>query len=77
MTAKEKAEELVGKFFDAEDSEGRAMFYFKEDAKKCALVSVDEMTKILPFTDLNTYMGKWCERQRDYLNEVKLEIEKL
>ena len=71
MTAKEKAEELVGKFFDAEDSEGRAMFYFKEDAKKCALISVDEMTKILPFTDLNTY------RQRDYLNEVKLEIEKL
>jgi hypothetical protein len=32
------------------------------------------MIKQLPFTDLNTYIGKWCESQRQYLQEVKEEL---
>jgi hypothetical protein len=71
MTAKEKAKELVNKFFfDTTLNEF-------EDCKDCALVAVDEMISMLPFTDLTTYMGKWCEQQRNYLNEVKQEIENL
>jgi hypothetical protein len=35
------------------------------------------MISMLPFTDLTTYIGKWCEQQRQYLEDVKQEIEKL
>jgi hypothetical protein len=46
-------------------------------AKQCALIAFDEMISMLPFTDLTTYIGKWCEQQRQYLEDVKQEIEKL
>jgi hypothetical protein len=56
MIAKEKAEELLAKF------EHEICF---TDAKKCALIAVDELIKE---TD-------WSET--DYWTEVKQEIEKL
>jgi hypothetical protein len=50
---------------------------FKSTAKQCALNTVDQMISVLPFTDINTSLGKYCESERNYLNEVKQEIEKL
>jgi hypothetical protein len=85
MTPKEKAEQLISNFSpyvycymgsgmltNTCDDEA-----IKMNAKQCALIAVDEMIAMLPFTDLTTYMGKWCEQQRNYLNEVKQELEKL
>jgi hypothetical protein len=79
MTAKEKAEELVSKFFNVfiEDEDE----HYEETAwrlsKELAIVEVGEMISMLPFTDTNTYIGKWCERERNFLNEVKEEIRNL
>lgn len=73
MTPKEKAKKLFDYHY----------FYVRNDKNKryisiqCALITVDEMIAMLPFTDLNTYIGRWCEQQRNYLNEVKQELEKL
>ena len=69
MTAKEKAEELLNKFFDVEDSKGRSIIYFRLDAKQCALIAVDEiLNAIKPFGLL---LGK------DYWQEVKQELDNL
>jgi hypothetical protein len=46
----------------------------KQLALQCAIITVNAMIKQLPFTDLNTYIGKWCESQRQYLQEVKEEL---
>lgn len=69
MTAKQKADELVDRFYWT-FGDG----YLGEQHIQLALITVDEMIKQLPFTDLNTYIGKWCEQQRQFLNEVKSEI---
>lgn len=75
MTPKEKAFELVMKMRKVE-------LWIEEHidwkaSKQCALIAVNQMISMLPFTDLTTYIGKWCEQQRQYLEEVKQEIEKL
>ena len=70
MTPKEKAEELIEKF-------SNAVLMDDYEAKQCALIAVNQMISMLPFTDLNTYIGKWCEQQRQYLEEVKQEIESI
>ena len=72
MTPKEKAKELVNQY-----DETLTYLESKSKAKKCALIAVNEMISMLPFTDLTTYIGKWCEQQRQYLEDVKQEIEKL
>jgi hypothetical protein len=79
MTAKEKAKELFVKFIeDTKDwSELDGYVVNEYSAKQCALIAVNQMISMLPFTDLTTYIGKWCEQQRQYLEEVKQEIEKL
>lgn len=46
-------------------------------AKQCALIAVDQMISVLPFTDVNTSLGKYCENERAYLEQVKQEIHKL
>jgi len=71
MTAKEKAEELVNKFSFFADTLHNGN---KENAKQCALISVDEIIKSNPHsnpfnTDVHSTMGYW--------NEVRYEIEKL
>jgi hypothetical protein len=72
MTPKEKAKEL----FEEIDN---CLTYLESrtKVKQCALIAVNEMISMLPFTDLTTYIGKWCEQQRQYLEDVKQEIEKL
>ena len=63
MTTKEKAEELVNKYWDDIPD------LFFEDAKQCALIAVDELIYETQFEVPNI-------RQR-YWQEVKQEIEKL
>ena len=77
MTAKEKARELVDEFqkqifFDVTNERLDI-----EEAKGCALIAVDQMISVLPFTDINTSLGKYCEKERAYLEEVRHEIQKL
>lgn len=66
MTPKEKAEQLMNKFFNYcsyewyEGEEGH-----KENMKQCALIAVDEIIEHC------NYANKW------YWQEVKQEIEKL
>ncbi len=87
MKPKEKAEQLVELFI--EHSDGVPDDYDWMDpvshsdkkqfmsAKQCALISVDQMIDMLPFTDIMTGIGRWCEMKRQYLYEVKEEIQKL
>jgi homoserine trans-succinylase len=60
MTAKEKAKELVDKFLNEQNNTEEI-----SEAKQCALICVDEILRILPFTDVK------------YWQEVKQEINKL
>jgi hypothetical protein len=46
-------------------------------AKQCALKTVDQMISVLPFTDVNTSLGRYCEKERAYLEQVRNEIQKL
>jgi len=88
MTPKEKAEELVGKFY--------FLVQTKEEQKRCALMTVDEIIKMLmslykpeytTFNTVNELMYKFeesneCEVMDGYemvmyYDEVKQEIEKL
>ena len=74
MKPKEKAEELVNKYLMA-----TPIPFHIDDAKKCALIAVDE---ILELTKRNTYNSfDWNEitgvRYDKFWIEVKQEIEKL
>lgn len=78
MTPKEKAAQLVRKMFDVDkhdDLENPSMQY--SHAKKCALIAVDQMMLVLPFTDINTSLGKYCIKEITYLEQVRNEIKKL
>ena len=46
-------------------------------AKQCALIAVNQMISVLPFTDVNTSLGRYCEKERAYLEQVRTEIQKL
>ena len=73
MTPKEKAEDLVAKFFQFKprlkfDIDNENEYY---QAKKCALIAVDEIIIALNF-------HQWQNtKQIDYYIEVRQEIEKL
>ena len=70
MKAKEKAKELVDRFyFNGIKDEEYSMQY--EDGVQCALICVDEITE--SFNSLEYYP----EDLRDYWQEVKQEISKL
>ena len=79
MTPKEKAKELVDKIYQIfeDDEDEHFIDTSKRISKQSALIAVNQMISMLPFTDLNTYIGKWCEQQRQYLEEVKQEIESI
>ena len=64
----EKAEELVNKYLLA-----TPVGFHIDDAKKCALIAVDEVIKSNPINPSEEY-GKSSEM---YWQEVKQEIEKL
>lgn len=72
MTAKEKANQLVNRFMpfvEAYSSEGQIA-----NAIECALMVVDEMKSVLPFTDIGKSLGRYCESERNFLDEVISEI---
>lgn len=76
MTPKEKAEELVNKFFiidiDSDIYDNFKMDYFY--AQRCALIAVYEIIRANPHSNpLNTNVYSTM----DYWQEVKQEIEKL
>ncbi len=77
MTEFDKAKELVSRFSVTSVKMSDDSHIEFPTAKIHAIICVDEMIKMLPFTDLNTYIGRWCEQQRQYLEDVKQEIEKL
>ena len=68
MTAKEKAEELIHKYI----LNTPVGFHF-DDAKKCALIAVDEILEVIIF---NKYDDKYWEEE-EYWQEIKQELEKL
>jgi hypothetical protein len=76
MTAKEKAKELINFMYDVdrkEDSGFKPIMKWSY-AKRCALISVDEI--ILEYTHRGTSQI-WEHPRLEYWNEVKLELEKL
>jgi len=77
MTPKEKAKELVDRFFNFEPLGGTAYICF-EDAKEHASYVVDEIqnTIVNMFNGYYTLPEEW-RQEFDYLDLVKEEIEKL
>ena len=71
MTPQEKAKNLVNKHFDYVEawSESNQI----ENAKKCALITVDEILDIAYWE----YMESRGEQEKKYWNEVKTEIKKI
>ena len=75
MTPKEKAEELFDKFtlYLGTDAEGIEYYVNELEAKRSALIAVDE---ILNAIDWDYYEGS-SGTEHNYWKEVKQEIEKL
>ena len=70
MTPEEKAKELVDKYYNFGDQE----FDYSKDF---ALIAVEEMMLVLPFTDKHKALNEYAIQMQKYLNQVKHEIEKL
>ena len=78
MTPKEKAEELVDKFYQTTPNEYfvnepigiKGRYKSWEQAKQCALIAVDEILDMVKHTPIEFI-------ETDYWQEVKQEIEKL
>lgn len=80
MSEKDKAKDLVDIYrimLMNTDTECSEEILCTMIAKYCALIAVDQMISVLPFTDINTSLGKYCENERAYLEEVKNEIKKI
>ena len=87
MTPKEKAEQLVQKYYvevlfgNSSDYSDKQLRVFKIKSKTCALIAVDEMINILVMvfdnddTKIESY--DFMDKRITYLEEVKQEIEKL
>jgi len=79
MTPKEKAKELVEKYFNTCHKSSDLELSWKV-CKKCALIAVDEMIIQNGELYLNSLGDKtinFYKEKNDYLFEVKKEIEKL
>ena len=72
MTPQEKAEELVNKYLM-----NTPVGFHIDDAKECALIAVDEMILVLPYTNTNLVLNEYSIQLHRYLEQVKQEIEKL
>ena len=73
MTAKNKAEELVKKYFRDSDLLVEDLTWIQ--AKECALIAVEEIIRIAPWgSDID---GEIEDDSKEYYIEVKHEIEKL
>ena len=70
MTAKEKAKELYDKYCNMES--------WCDDAKECALIAVDEISKVVDDIWMDSFTtGESDNKFYNYWQEVKTEIEKL
>jgi hypothetical protein len=79
--AKEKAKELVDKFYSINDSEeenntGTNPYISREYAKKCAIIHIDEVVKLEALTD-EAWLNVPDEYKVQHWKEVKEEIIKL
>ena len=73
MTAKNKAEELVKKYFRDSDLLVEDLTWIQ--AKECALIAVEEIIRIAPWgIDIDDEIE---DDSKEYYIEVKKEIEKL
>jgi hypothetical protein len=80
MTPKEKAESLVDTYrimLMNEDTECGNEIICTVISKQCALITVDEMIFVLPFTNTNTSLNEYAIHLQKYLEQVKHDIEKL
>jgi hypothetical protein len=75
MTQKEKAKELVDKYYYLFSIELENTIDYRE-AKQCALIAVDEILEYVPKFEYGQG-EKTTTMEYDYLQEVKQEIEKL
>ena len=70
MTPKEKAGELYNKMYDYS--------LFEEEAKRCALIAVDEIIEFMEADDFDSDTCYWANHSKmQYWQEVKQEIENL
>ena len=79
MTPKEKAIELYEKFYYKLPS---SLADKVQDcaAQECALIAVDEILNVIPYSIMDTHKGEvyfYENDERNYFEEVKKEIEKL
>jgi len=80
MTPKEKAINLVDSYRNIlmnEDTECGNEILCTVIAMKCALIAVDEMISVLPFTAIHRSLNEYAIQMHKYLEQVKHEIEKL
>jgi hypothetical protein len=78
MTPQEKAKELVDKFFEYSyrvkwDIDTYKWEHNFDQSKQCALVTVDELYRIAPWSLENDIQ----DDSKQYWNLVKIEIEKI
>ena len=76
MNPKDKANELFDKYYII-CQEFTEEIQCSIQAKRCALIAVDEMILVLPFTDTNSTLNEYAIHLQKYLEQVKHELEKL
>ena len=72
MTPKEKAEELVNKYWEYLRADLMYAEDAKEDAIQCSLIAVDEILSEFMFAD-----SDYSNRRYKYYQEVKKELEEM
>jgi hypothetical protein len=80
MTAAEKAMQLVDIYrymLMNTDTDCGEEILCTMIAKKCALVAVDQMMLVLPFTDSNRSLNEYAIQMQKYLELVRHEIKRL
>jgi|688.fasta_scaffold30618_4 hypothetical protein len=79
MTPKEKAEELYLKMLNWQSDSNKFLEtnIISTSAKQCALIAVEQMILVLPFTNTNTSLNEYAIYLQKYLLEVKQEIQNL
>lgn len=80
MTPKDKAIELVDTYrimLMNSDTECGEEILCTVIAKKAALIAVDQMILVLPFTDINSSLNNYAIHLQKYLDQVKQQIQLL
>jgi len=79
MTPKEKAKEIINKYWGKHCAVDDEMEYTIciHLAKECALICVDELIEYSWFTSIDLMSEPYCYSQKEFWEEVKTEIEKL